>query len=82
MKLCKDCKHARPDRFVLWLFSNNRWNYAKCGRVEPMKKKTINPVTGKETIEKIEISGYCSVERKDYSHPDVCGVEGKYWESK
>lgn len=78
MKLCKDCKHARPDRFVLWLFSVNRWKFAKCGRIAPV----VDPVTGCEVIEKTEPIGFCSVERKDYPHIDVCGLEGKYWEPK
>lgn len=81
MKLCKDCKHVRPDRF--WVLSHNKWDFAKCGR--RTGDSEIHPVSGRLVFPKKDIT-YCTIERTydaiDTISGKLCGPEAQYWEEK
>jgi len=66
IKLCRDCKHARPDRSLFARLFGETWNFAKCA-AEP------DPVTGAPAF-------HCSTQRKDYGNDASCGKAGKWWE--
>jgi len=74
MKLCKDCKHSRPDLwgrvFTLVLslrFSNLESGYGRiCKRRSNRRQETG-----------------CVNERMNYEdRVDICGPDAKYWEAR
>ncbi len=67
MKICKECKHARPDGFPLFWFQRARWRFATCA----VRDDFVGRVTG-------ESDGFCTIEREF----GACGPEGKNWEPR
>ena len=78
MKLCKNCKHCKPDGCFLFWFSKCRYKYSKCTKT--CKTSDVTDLTTGEII--LGDYFYCSFEREDYHHRDFCGPEGKHWEAK
>lgn len=67
MKLCKDCKHARPvPRWKILGWGDTRWQFGKCGH-----QNLSNPVNG-TPIDSFDFAR---------SRPP-CGPEGKLWEPR
>ncbi len=80
MKICKNCKHCVPDPSFIFIFSQNKWQYAKCAKtkeVAPAKPDILDGSMGKEIVR----MDYCSVERVGWQSDD-CGPEGKHYEPK
>lgn len=67
MRLCKDCKHCRPDRFfaIIAPFGSKKYQYADCAYLK-------SPVDGSPWR-------MCSTMRW-IDH--LCGPEGRFWEKR
>jgi hypothetical protein len=79
MKFCKDCRHYRPK--TLWWKELFR-DASECGLYSTCKCKDevrIDPVSGEQWITYTS----CRHERtmRQYFIPEVCGPEGKHWET-
>lgn len=71
LKLCRDCKHCRPRRFLWW----TRYRNARCNAL--CWPDQTDPVTGT-----VKVGGsrmLCGVARL---LSDRCGEDGFYWEPK
>jgi hypothetical protein len=64
--LCKDCRFSSRDFMG--------WRFARCHASEG----ELNLVDGKMD----RVSKYCSCERVDYDHIEVCGTAGKFFEPR
>lgn len=80
IKLCKDCRHAIPDRKppTLWqamtgqLGDEDWYYYPHCGMVGE-----FNVVLGTRKPES------CLLARCDYDHkPEYCGAAARFWEPR
>lgn len=71
-KLCRDCRHCRPDR--AFLFTHGRWEFAKCGH--PVYGiKSLHPVSGRKRYQYAEL-------QRQFEGVDYCGKDAKGWEPK
>lgn len=70
MNICKDCKHALPDRCVVFLFTKYKWIYARCAEAPDGRPPIDDLVAGHGDIRRYK---FCSIEREF----GKCGLSGK-----
>lgn len=73
MKLCKDCKHYRPDT-TLGIRALGFASFDRCDRAEYVYQRTLKLVRGES-----KRMAFCDMLRGDESR---CGVEGKGFEPR
>lgn len=74
MKLCKDCKHARGQKYRSWPWQKYRENFhfAQCWALHV---PVIDPVTGADTWRPL----FCEIERKSSRS---CGPDARLFEER
>ena len=88
MKACKDCRWAKPDGNILWIFSKLKWKYAKCmnpevpGNSPTQKTKQIDGygmTVGKapKTVSAKQNAMYCAAARES---PYGCSAAALYFQ--
>lgn len=78
--LCKNCRHAKPDRFPLFPFIPI-WRFAHC--THPTAEKGLNPEDVREQL----VTGKAPASRDRYyfcttQRGAECGIAGKFWEPR
>lgn len=70
MKLCKDCKHCRPETGLIANLLDNSYKLARCAH-----ELSICVVSG-------EAKKYCSISRENSHDIKYCTPEARYFEPK
>ena len=70
MKLCKDCKYCKPDKFLFMKF------YTATSQCTHPEATTIQLVSGKKLYR------YCTTMRENYFKEETCGKEAKWFDNK